>query len=1062
MEKSTNDVIVCLKKLEGGCGFTNFNVSNVIQCVNCGKIIKATKKNNEGEILYFGQKVFFFKEIVRSGVLVSIINGPHDTEVVVRYDEKPWDIKAYDQNLKIHEIYLDVKNIFDGKGVEILPTKRFRKEKKIFDPDLGNLTGDFVGNEIYATNRQRKRKSSDEKQAIEEPNNESEDANNIGDNGIKMFIESNANSPESMVKVKNPVGRPKKKGAGEELFLNVSKPNETNGTTKKKQGRPRKDNKHLVIEEEEKLEEKIEDNEIVNDGKRKRKKKEFFDVDTLFNSRPRDEKEVKKPKGEGRSSRDEKEVKKSNLILTEALEEDNEDNDPDKIQKERAIEMTTVVFTTKTLDFLLSTYDFQPSLFIKRSFHGRYLEANIKRALLHLLYNWVKPLAAVDPYTYPTRKSEKRLEISIAEIQEILFFCPIDVKEIYSMPLCRRLLSVQMPSDSTVGKDMSDLISTFLLDRSCYDGTLQTFLYPHDSGYLLSSRSAMSTSSIQQLKKMNLKLPLSFATFKIIMKHIRNSRKDIEVKTKAREIIEMTSIGKSGIYLELASNNGMQVLQIAALVGCRCYGVEVNEAAFTASRKLLHEFDMVLEELNISDRLSSIIEFSNSQLFSNETLLSDSTVIYFDNERVSADVLMEFSSALMTFTTKTPKKVVTIKNLEFGIGEQTIDPSRLIKHESGTLGMYYFDKFAFKKFAALGVKQYSNKLIFDVVTEQQQLTPLCDSIDESNNGSRTYTDGTVYRGQFRQGLREGFGTISYPPRNPSQRAEYAGEWRNDRIHGKGKMTWIDGESYEGQWHNEVKHGLGKYSWPTDKTYEGQWANGCMEGNGILYYGKRSDLPGRYSYEGQFSDDMPQGNGVIMFEDGRKYEGAIVGNTMRGPGIITYPVGDIYSSYEGDFSNDNFEGRGFLKYEDGRQYDGFWLCGQKHGEGKFTYAKDDSKKRVQFDGVFYKDRIWQGCMTYSDNCSYDGKWRIDIPHGKGLATFVTTAYDGTWYAGLPHGNGRYFYNDINMTTIKQGAWREGFFIPQNRNPNDSETVDPSNVVPEEFKYFLKKRDQNDEK
>ena len=44
-------------------------------------------------------------------------------------------------------------------------------------------------------------------------------------------------------------------------------------------------------------------------------------------------------------------------------------------------------------------------------------------------------------------------------------------------------------------------------------------------------------------------------------------------------------------------------------------------------------------------------------------------------------------------------------------------------------------------------------------------------------------DGSIYKGQWLNGLRDGYGEIFY-----NDGSVYEGEWRNDKANGKGKMT----------------------------------------------------------------------------------------------------------------------------------------------------------------------------------------------------------------------------------------------------------------------------------
>lgn len=63
-----------------------------------------------------------------------------------------------------------------------------------------------------------------------------------------------------------------------------------------------------------------------------------------------------------------------------------------------------------------------------------------------------------------------------------------------------------------------------------------------------------------------------------------------------------------------------------------------------------------------------------------------------------------------------------------------------------------------------------------------------------SKGSLKYSSGSVYRGDWLGGFRQGYGTITYP-----NGENYVGNWSFGVPYGHGKFTHIDGESFEGEW-----------------------------------------------------------------------------------------------------------------------------------------------------------------------------------------------------------------------------------------------------------------------
>lgn len=65
-------------------------------------------------------------------------------------------------------------------------------------------------------------------------------------------------------------------------------------------------------------------------------------------------------------------------------------------------------------------------------------------------------------------------------------------------------------------------------------------------------------------------------------------------------------------------------------------------------------------------------------------------------------------------------------------------------------------------------------------------------------------DGSIYIGQFQNGLKSGQGKLVYPSGNT-----FVGEWKLNKKNGEGTMDWIDsGERYYGNWVNDVPSGNG--------------------------------------------------------------------------------------------------------------------------------------------------------------------------------------------------------------------------------------------------------------
>ena len=87
-------------------------------------------------------------------------------------------------------------------------------------------------------------------------------------------------------------------------------------------------------------------------------------------------------------------------------------------------------------------------------------------------------------------------------------------------------------------------------------------------------------------------------------------------------------------------------------------------------------------------------------------------------------------------------------------------------------------------------------------------------------GTITYIDGGKFEGQFSKDLISGKGTMIYPDSR-----NYTGEWLDNKKSGTGIMIYPSGESYSGSWLNDEKHGKGTTTLPDGSSYEAIWEHG---------------------------------------------------------------------------------------------------------------------------------------------------------------------------------------------------------------------------------------------
>lgn len=136
------------------------------------------------------------------------------------------------------------------------------------------------------------------------------------------------------------------------------------------------------------------------------------------------------------------------------------------------------------------------------------------------------------------------------------------------------------------------------------------------------------------------------------------------------------------------------------------------------------------------------------------------------------------------------------------------------------------------------------------------------------------SNGAVYKGQMKHGLRHGAGIQVW--RDGSR---YEGEWQNDKANGYGRLVHNDGDIYEGQWKNDTACGRGKYYHVQGAIYEGEWVDDAQHGQG------REEWPDGTYYEGSYVNGKKEGRGKFNWVDNSFYYGEFRDNNINGKGNL---------------------------------------------------------------------------------------------------------------------------------------------------------------------------------
>ncbi|XP_070694071.1 alsin-like [Pempheris klunzingeri] len=197
-------------------------------------------------------------------------------------------------------------------------------------------------------------------------------------------------------------------------------------------------------------------------------------------------------------------------------------------------------------------------------------------------------------------------------------------------------------------------------------------------------------------------------------------------------------------------------------------------------------------------------------------------------------------------------------------------------------------------------------------------------------GTMKWSDGRTYRGNFKNGLEDGYGECIMPNKVLNKPDSYQGLWKDGKIHGFGKYMYASGEVYEGCFCNGQRHGYGmlssgKMAKKSSSVFIGQWVHDRKNG-----YGVYDDITRGEKYMGLWLDEQRHGSAVVVTQYGVYYEGTFRDNKMSGLGLL---VSDDDTVFHGEFSDDwTVNGKGVLSLANGDSLDGLfsgeWAAGLK--------------------------------------------------------------------------------------------------------------------------------------
>eukprot|EP01060_Flectonema_neradi_P015348 TRINITY_DN2198_c0_g4_i1.p1 TRINITY_DN2198_c0_g4~~TRINITY_DN2198_c0_g4_i1.p1 ORF type:complete len:373 (+),score=114.74 TRINITY_DN2198_c0_g4_i1:40-1158(+) len=171
--------------------------------------------------------------------------------------------------------------------------------------------------------------------------------------------------------------------------------------------------------------------------------------------------------------------------------------------------------------------------------------------------------------------------------------------------------------------------------------------------------------------------------------------------------------------------------------------------------------------------------------------------------------------------------------------------------------------------------------------------------------------------------------------------------------------------YEGEVDEEgLRHGKGKLTYTNGNMVNGTWVKGAFTGKGQKLFGNGD------RYAGHFKEGKKHGFGKYVFAGGGSYTGEYVDDLQHGDGVWELE----HECYTGQYKEGQRSGKGIeiLKSspESCTTYEGDWLHSKRHGQGRLTLE----------NGVYWEGKWFDGKKVEAEGCLYeaDGTEIKDTP------------------------------------------------------------------------------------
>ncbi|NWV18777.1 AL2CL protein, partial [Origma solitaria] len=198
-------------------------------------------------------------------------------------------------------------------------------------------------------------------------------------------------------------------------------------------------------------------------------------------------------------------------------------------------------------------------------------------------------------------------------------------------------------------------------------------------------------------------------------------------------------------------------------------------------------------------------------------------------------------------------------------------------------------------------------------------------------GTLKWRDGRNHVGDFREGLEHGFGICLVPRRSEDCYDCYKCHWYQGKMSGYGICEYGNDVVYKGYFKDNVRQGFGileSFSAKHPFKYTGQWEGDKKNGYGVWEDRERGER-----YIGTWLDDHRHGQGIVVTQSGVCYQRTFHADKMVGSGILLLEDDSVY---EGNFTQDlTFVGKGKLSFANGFVLEGTFST--RPGQGLQTHG-----------------------------------------------------------------------------------------------------------------------------